>query len=323
LLREEIEHYCNVEVTEHLREGGIHAHPAWGYWFEFLQRNLWHTSFENEIRSCCEKITNPRLLSLGCGYGGIDLDIARMLNTPHEIVAIDINGSVFGTAQERAAAEGLNIRFEVGDLNFIEIAEESFDVVYAHASLHHVLNLENLFFRIHRGLKRNGRLVVQDIIGKTQVLFWKPNVTYARRLVRRMPKKYTVGADPDAIIEPYRRPSVQVGMEGIRQEEIESQIARYFAPVKLFKFGSFMRLICTNQIIGKSFDPGLPEDRAYLEHLFSLDLEQVATGRLRPTEMFGVFARLEETKLEHVNDSSMWDTIGKRIRRLLSWRSVS
>jgi hypothetical protein len=182
--------------------------------------------------------------------------------------------------------------------------------------LHHVFNLENLFLQIYRGLKSNGRLVVQDIIGQTQVLFWKPNVAYATRQVRRMPGKYTGGTPAESIIMPYRKPSRQVGMEGIRQEEIEEQINNYFAPVKLFKFGSFARLVCTNPIVGQRFDADSPDDRAYLESLFSLDLEQVATGRLRPTEMLGVFARLDEATVERKNDSTIWGEIRKRLRRM-------
>ena len=292
LVEEEIEEYSDIQVTEDLREGGNHANKAWGYWFKYLRETVWKTSIEKEAAAFCNNINNPRLLSLGCGYGGIDLYVAKSLNKPYEVIAVDINEHLFAQAKEEAKDKDYHIEFLTLDLNFIDIMENSFDVIYAHASLHHLLNLEHLFHQVYKGLKNNGRFIIMDIIGKTQVLFWKENVDFAIDVVSKMPSKYRGGApDPDAIIPPYVEPSIQVGMEGIRQEEIESQISRYFTPIKMFKYGSFTRMICTNPFMGKMFDPDIKEDREYLEYLFKLDLKQVEEGRLRPTEMFAVFEK--------------------------------
>ena len=80
-------------------------------------------------------------------------------------------------------------------------------------------------------------------------------------------------------------------MEGIRQEQIEKLIRKCFSPIKMFKYGSFMRLICTDPVVGPSLNPDVEEDKEYLEHLFNLDVKQVEDGKLRPTEMFAVFEK--------------------------------
>ena len=115
-----------------------------------------------------------------------------------------------------------------------------------------------------------------DIIGKTQVLFWKENVDFAINLVNKMPIKYRIGDNNQiATIRPYVEPTIQKGMEGIRQEELEEQILKYFTPTKIFKYGSFVRMICTHPIIGKLIDPKIKEDKEYMEYLFNLDIKQI------------------------------------------------
>lgn len=286
LVKEEIEEYSNIEVTEDLREGGIHAHDSWAYWFQFLARK-WGTFLKQEIVEFCESRHNPRILSLGCGYGGVELSIADSLKRPFEMLGLDLNESILESPRAVALRKNLPIRFQVMDINFLAIAEGEFDVVMAHASLHHLLNLEHVFQQIQKGLKDDGILVVQDIIGKTQVLFWKENVEFTQELVRSLPSRLTKGVT----IPPYVEPELQIGMEGIRQEEIEEQIDLLFKPVRTFHYGSFMRLICTHPVLGKRLNPDDEQDREILDHLCRLDLKQIEDGILRPTEVLGVYSK--------------------------------
>jgi Flp pilus assembly protein TadD/ubiquinone/menaquinone biosynthesis C-methylase UbiE len=292
LTDEEIDEYSHIEVTEDLREGGIHAQKAWAYWFEYLGARFLKTSLSTEIVSFCNTIEHPRILSLGCGYGGIELNIAGLLDKPFHITAVDLNGQLFSRARQEAKSHGFDVNFMDLDLNYVFIPENSFDLIFAHASLHHLLNLEHVFHQIHRGLKDHGRLIVQDIIGKTQVLFWKENVDRAIEVVAQMPAQYKKGIpDQQAIIAPYAEPAMQKGMEGIRQEEIPTLLESFFTPVKSFRYGAFMRLICTHPELGKRLDPDRPADREYLEELFNLDLQLVAQNKLRPTEMLAVYEK--------------------------------
>src|ERR1043166_1030971 len=317
LVNEEIEHYSAIDVTNDLLEGGIFTHDCWSFYFQYLARTLFHTSFDEEVAARANQIDCPRILSLGCGYGGHELSIAAKLRKPFELIAVDLNPKLFGEAERRAQNTGLHIKFIKTDLNFISVPAGSFDLIYAHASLHHILNLEHLFAQIHQGLKDNGRLIVLDIIGKSQVLFWKENVEFAADTIKRMPLRYrpTVGKvlssasmslsrarfvlrylrfDPYSIIPKYVEPAVQVGMEGIRQEEIEPLILQRFTPLKLFKYNAFMRMICTNPYFGSRLHPEIRKDRKYLKKLIELDNQQIASGKLRPTEMFGVFKKTSD-----------------------------
>jgi SAM-dependent methyltransferase len=284
---DEINEYSNIEVTENLREGGIHAQKAWGYWFRYLSDQVMKTSLTDEILRFCEGVSNPQILSLGCGYGGIELEIAQSLRSPYQITAVDINPGILARAGIEAREKKLNIQFQSLDLNFVEIPEKAFDLIFAHASLHHLVNLEHVFAQIYKGLRDHGRLIVQDVIGKTQVLFWKENVDFAIDLVQQMPREYSSGIH----LAPYSEPAIQRGMEGIRQEEIEPLLSAYFTPIKMFKYGSFMRMICTHPDLGKRLDPDIEADRLYLQRLFELDVCLVREGKLRPTEMLAVYEK--------------------------------
>lgn len=293
LVSEEIEEYDNIEVTTDLREGGIHAQAPWAEWFSFLNRYVMGRSLQEEVVAFCRLLrTPPRLLSLGCGYGGIELAVARRLRelgVEFELVAVDLNDHLFAKCREVTAQEQLPIVWEAVDLNFVELESSSFDLMFAHASLHHILNLEHLFAQLATGLRPGGRLIVHDLIGEAQTLFWRDNVEFVREVVRDMPERFKGGLTIEELVPEYRPPDLQVGMEGIRQEEILDQLNSFFEPVVLHKFGAIMRMVCTHPVIGTSIDMSNAADLAYLEDLFRLDLELVRTSRLRPTEMFGVF----------------------------------
>src|SRR5215469_6814226 len=153
LVEEEIQEYSHIEVTEDLREGGIHAQKAWAFWFQYLSGSVWKTSLDAEILQFCSEISEPHILSLGCGYGGHEIRIAKSLKPPYRIVGVDLNPGILKRAKAAADAERLNIEFLPLDINYLKLGEGSFDLIMAHASLHHILNLEHVFHQIYCGLK--------------------------------------------------------------------------------------------------------------------------------------------------------------------------
>jgi SAM-dependent methyltransferase len=301
LVSEEIEHYSDIAVTDGLTEGGVHAHKSWSYYFGYLGQHHFKADFHDAVVQTLAGRYAPRALSLGCGYGGHDLAIARRLEQPFELFAVDLNPRIYDRALRIARDERLPIRFRSLDLNHVALEPASFDVIYAMASIHHILNLEHLFEQLHRGLKADGRLVIMDIIGKSQVEFWRENVEHAARVVKRLPARYRGGLgqglwkrlffDPYTIISPYVEPELQRGMEGIRQEEIVPLLDRWFQPERVSYYDAYMRLICTNPILGRSIDPDNPEDREVLESLIDEEMALIASGKLRPTEVFGIYTK--------------------------------
>ena len=93
-------------------------------------------------------------------------------------------------------------------------------------------------------------------------------------------------------------------MEGIRQEDIPVQAEYYFDVEKMFTFGSFMRMICTNPVLGKNIHPENSEDREYLDKLCDLDLIQIEEGKLKATEMLAVYKKKATIDQAAVDESA-------------------
>jgi len=59
-------------------------------------------------------------------------------------------------------------KFINGDLNFIKLPENEYDIVYCHGVLHHIINLEYLLEQLYKTLKPHGVLVVYEFVGESK-----------------------------------------------------------------------------------------------------------------------------------------------------------
>lgn len=110
-------------------------------------------------------------LSLGCGRGDLERDLARR-NVFLKCDAVDIAESSIEIARKRALAEGFrNINYRVQNLNSIELEEQQYDIVWAHEAVHHIENLEHVFAQIGRALKADGLFVLHEYVGPSRFQF--------------------------------------------------------------------------------------------------------------------------------------------------------
>ena len=286
LIEEEKQHYSKIEITEKLTEGGVHAHNSWAYYWKRVGTRISSSEFrslEHYIRNHFTSLNRRfRVLSLASGYCGQEIMLAENLNMEYSITCTDINPELFGKAREVVREKNLNITFETADLNFIEIPTGSFDVIFAHAAIHHVINLEHLMEQIAGGLTDRGIFHLVEVTGKNRKLIWDENERFANRLLEVL---------PESISEGYRLnvPLQTDGMEGIRQEDILPLIYGLFEPVYECHHGAFMRFICTNPYLGKRLDPNDPTAKRCLDFLIDADESAVRNSILRPLEVWGVY----------------------------------
>ena len=99
-----------------------------------------------------------RLVELGCGPGWMTRFAAR-----HgvEAVGYDIAPEMVEIAREQAAAEGVDARFEVGDMEELDL-DHSFDAALLYDALHHTPRADLVFGAAHRALKPGGRLLLAE-----------------------------------------------------------------------------------------------------------------------------------------------------------------
>lgn len=98
------------------------------------------------------------LVELGCGPGWMTRLAARHGVDAH---GYDISPQMIEIARRRAEAEQVPARFEVGDMEELDLGR-SFDACLIYDALHHSPRADLVFGAAHRALKPGGRLLLAE-----------------------------------------------------------------------------------------------------------------------------------------------------------------
>ena len=133
-------------------------------------------------------VQGRRVVDFGCGSGANSVHLALR---GAALAGLDISEALIRLARERLAANGVErtARFIVGSAHDTPLPDNSIDVVFGIAILHH-LDLQLVAREVHRILKPGGRAIFQEPVRNSAVL---------RVLRRLIPYRA-----PD--ISPYERP---------------------------------------------------------------------------------------------------------------------
>ena len=174
-VREEIEHYGRIYQEDAARENLMQPVPA--AWIEAetraadLIRQATGVDLLEHLLERLRRTAGARMLSLGSGPGGVELEVARHVPEAATL-CMDINPDLLRLGRERAEAEGLAVEFTEADLNTVDLPIGAFDVVFCHATLHHVIELERLMVEIGRTLRPGGVLLTVDVVTRNGYLMW-------------------------------------------------------------------------------------------------------------------------------------------------------
>jgi ubiquinone/menaquinone biosynthesis C-methylase UbiE len=154
-------------------------------------------------------VRGQRVVDFGCGSGANSVHLALR---GAAVVGLDISESLIALARERLAANGVErtARFIVGSAHDTPFVDNSIDVVFGIAILHH-LDLQLVSREVHRILKPGGRAIFQEPVRNSAVL----------RFVRVL----IPDRAPD--ISPYERP--------LTDEEVKT-FGRAFASMRVKAF---------------------------------------------------------------------------------------
>lgn len=132
-----------------------------------------------------------KVLSLGCGIGSHERNLARHKNTFSQIDAYDIAPNLIDRANQMAREEGLdNITFSCDDVNTMELPAQHYDLIFFHSSLHHFLQLDKLMAEtIPNSLQPNGLLLINDYWGPDRLQWSTAQLKECNRLLAQIPKE--------------------------------------------------------------------------------------------------------------------------------------
>jgi 2-polyprenyl-3-methyl-5-hydroxy-6-metoxy-1,4-benzoquinol methylase len=230
----------------------------------------------NHSASLLTSFAKPiKALSLGCGFGIIER-VLRRRDYCQLIHGVDVAEKAIETARATAKAEGLDgLTYEVADLNTVQLPAQTYDVVYAHAALHHIFQLEHVLNQIKQTLKPGGLLITYEYIGPSQMQFPRRELELADSFLKLIPERYRKlqrrkGTKDEAFRFSLDAMNRSDPSEGIRASEIVPLIASRFE-IKHFRYvGGTLLLLIFNEIAG-NFNEDDAEIMPLVEALITLD----------------------------------------------------
>lgn len=114
--------------------------------------------------------TNPtatRALDVGCGAGNYALKLQQLL-PDLSFDLLDLSGRMLGRAASRLEAASARMpRLMQADIREVELADATYDVIVAAATLHHLRGeeeWEKVFSKLYSALKPGGSLWISDLV---------------------------------------------------------------------------------------------------------------------------------------------------------------
>lgn len=123
-----------------------------------------HSSFQFELALMAMRKLKPakkeRILDIGCGNAMVTIELAK--HVPEgEIVAIEISTDMYGKAMENIKESGAG-NISIINKNAFDIDyRDEFDAVFSNSAIHWIYDLESMYGKIFRALKKGGRIMVQ------------------------------------------------------------------------------------------------------------------------------------------------------------------
>ncbi|HEY5653915.1 MAG TPA: metalloregulator ArsR/SmtB family transcription factor [Pontiella sp.] len=104
-----------------------------------------------------------KVADLGCGEGALALLLARFAE---RVVVFDQSEKMLKLVSEKASEQGVldHLEFRIGNLESLNLADESFDAVFISQSLHHTSTPEDVIASAAKGLNAGGQLIVLDLV---------------------------------------------------------------------------------------------------------------------------------------------------------------
>ena len=247
-------------------------------------RRIWPLSWS--LMGLPEEVVPVRYaLSVGCGPGNLEREVIRH-GSALRIRGIDVSPKSLQIARKLAQEAGCGDRVEYRQsdaeewLQHLE-EEPDIDIIFFHASLHHIESLESVLSLCAKRLRQGnpGLLYVDEYIGPSRNEWNPEHLEYAASLFERIPAEFRVAAElgpPVAYDDP---------TEMIRSSEIETVLRETFEITEYRPyFGNVVMPLVSGIRSG-----ALQDDRiqALLTEAMELEDSLAARGLIQP--LYAVF----------------------------------
>jgi len=105
--------------------------------------------------------TNSTILDIGYGHGH-SIWLLDEFFKPEKIIALDIDPNAAERAKENIKRCDCNVELLHSDAAFIDLADETVDMIFCHQTFHHLVNQERAMDEFFRVLKPGGVLLFAE-----------------------------------------------------------------------------------------------------------------------------------------------------------------
>lgn len=229
------------------------------------------------VAQYCKDRSGLRVLSLGCGIGSHERNLAKHPTVFAQIDAYDIAPNLIDRANQMAKAEGLNnIQFHCADVNQMQLVPNAYDLVFFHSSLHHFLDLKQLMgVFIPHALKADGLLLLNDYWGPDRLQWSKAQIQTINHLLPKIPKEKRIRFQSKQVKSSVSGPGwwrmrLSDPSEAAESSQIKSLLRQHYEVLEEKSVGGNL-LMPLLKDIAHHFVAETPENKAILDALFKAE----------------------------------------------------
>jgi hypothetical protein len=234
-----------------------------------------------------------RFASLGAGNCDTEVAVAKLLVErgvrDFRIECVEINPAMLERGRALCEAEGVADLVETvhGDFNSWR-PPHSYHGIIANQSLHHVVELEDLFDAVFEHLEAGAPFVINDMIGRNGHLRWPEALDAVQTFWQELPESYRYNQQLHRMEPEFDDwDCSQYGFEGVRSQDILPLLLERFHFEDFLGFGNVVDPFI-DRSFGHNFDADGSWDRSFIDRVHAFDEAGLASGQLTPTHMFAV-----------------------------------
>ncbi len=258
--------------------------------------------FIARLKSRAEKGGVVKVLSLCSGAARIEASYAVQVGPNVKWSLLDINVDLLDMASKQFSPT-VDLDLIEANVNDLEYHGEKWDVILCISALHHIVELERVVKFCHDSLNEDGEFwSIGEYVGRNGNRLWPEARVEANKIFCEFPERLRLNRHTGKIDHEIPDNDYSVGcFEGIRSEEIESVLGRWFTPEDVYHRNCFLwRLIniayCDNYKIENNYD------RKFVVDMVNAEVDYFHSGG-RGTELFGVYRPRMTNKLSSVLDN--------------------
>ena len=290
-------------------EGVTNVHdlpPIFHYWSNrYLRPKLERFGFPSPDGFFASQIARaaraaaPRtvaVVSLGAGNCDTEVRLAQSLVSQgianFHIECVDINAQMLERGTQLAASANVSGHIATlrQDVNRWQPGAR-YDVVMANQSLHHIVELEQLFDAVDAALAPQGVFVTSDMIGRNGHMRWPEAAAIVQEFWRELPPPYRMNQQLGRHEETFLDWDCSVaGFEGIRSQDILPLLVERFEFDLFIPFANVIDPFI-DRSFGHHFNAEAEWDRGFIDRVHERDEQEIRAGNIKPTHVIATMCR--------------------------------